>query len=139
MAISQNCDVQSLWKLYDYVNAQGQNEFRAWTEKLQKVEKVKLIQKLDMLAQMGMDLLPSLLAGPVDQHIYKMKIKGDRMLRPRLCRGPVDNDREFTLLAGAFEKQGKDVPATVNAIAIANRSAVLADPGKRRREHERVK
>jgi hypothetical protein len=58
-------------------------------------------------------------------------------LRPMLCRGPIDMDREFTFLLGAIEKGGVlDVDAME---AEARRQEILADPENRRRLNGRYK
>jgi len=96
----------------------------------------KLNQKLDMLAIVGPSLPPKLLAGPIHKHIYKLIIHGDRMLRPMLCKGPVDMEAEYTLLLGAIEIGGKldHNPSE----AEANRATLVASPN-RRRNHERYR
>jgi hypothetical protein len=77
-----------------------------------------------------------LLAGPIHKHVYKLVIHGDVMLRPMLCRGPIDNDREYTLLFGAIERGGK-LPAGSKERAEENRETVITDQ-TRRRLHERI-
>ena len=37
--------------LYDYVNAQGENEIKKWLDSLEKVERAKIDQRLDMLEE----------------------------------------------------------------------------------------
>lgn len=69
-------------------------------------------------------------------HIYKLRMNGDRALRPLLCKGPIDMDREHTLLLGAIEVNS--VLDTDAEDAEAIRSAILADE-KRRMPHERYK
>jgi hypothetical protein len=109
----------------------------------------QLVQKMDMLAMHGADFLlsPGILAGPIaskkhpkklrPSHIYKLIVHGQRMLRPMLCRGPVDMDGEFTFLIGAIEK---DRVLDVDAIdAEARRQEILADPESRRRLNGRYK
>ena len=125
-----------MWKLYDFVSQRGMSVIAEWLdeEEISKRDVGQLNHKLDMLALAGPDLHPKLLAGPIYKHIYKLIIHGDRMLRPMLCKGPFDMDREYTLLLGAIEanrrldhdpKQAED-----------NRDILSAD-GKRRRKHER--
>lgn len=69
----------------------------------------RLNQKLDRLAQIDFELAiqTKFLAGPVYKSIYKLVIKADVQLRPMLCRGPVDVEREYTLVLGAVETGGK--------------------------------
>jgi hypothetical protein len=97
-----------------------------------------------MLEKSGPDLGPQLLAGPIKSknnkkmvsHIYKLRMNGDWALRPLLCKGPIDMDREYTLLLGAIEVNS--VLDTDAEDAEAIRSAILADENKRT-PHERYK
>ena len=101
-----------------------------------------LNQKLDMLERCGSELPPKLLAGPIKSkrkkklvsHIYKLIIHGDRMLRPMLCKGPINMPSEFTLLLGAIEVGG--VLDTDSEDAEVVRVAILTDK-KLRKPHER--
>ena len=68
--------------------------------------------------------------------IYKMVIHGDVMLRPLLCRGPIDPEIEYTLLLGAIERGGK-LPTGAPQQAEDNRLTVVNDPS-RRTSHERI-
>lgn len=125
-----------MWTLFDYVNEHGVNEFAQWTRGLEKRQRVKLNQKLDMLQKHGPDLPPQLLAGPIFTHIYKLKIKGNVQLRPMLCKGPISNDEEFTLLLGAIETDDELDHSPEEAARI--REIVIAAPRNRRRLHERI-
>jgi hypothetical protein len=72
-------------------------------------------------------------------NIYKLKVKTKQVqLRPMLCRGPVDESSEFTLLIGAVEVSNQLQPTDVVARAEARRAEVIADPVNRRCQHERV-
>lgn len=93
--------------------------------------------KMDMLALHGPDLPSGLLAGPIkskrnrkmQSHIYKLIVHGNKMLRPMLCKGPLDMDGEFTLLLGAIEVNFKlDEDAED---AEFRRSVVIGDPSRR--------
>ncbi len=124
--------------LYDYVDDRGINSFREWTKTLQKEELAKLNQKLDMLRREP-ELPPQLLAGPLEgKPIYKLRIKGRVALRPMLCKGPIDNDSEFTLLMGATERDRVLVPEDAVDQAANRRAEVIANPTRRRTPHERV-
>lgn len=68
----------------------------------------------------------------------KMQIHGDIQLRPKLCKGPVKNDDEYTLLLGAEERDRKLVPSNAKRDAESNRETVLAFPETRRKTHERI-
>jgi hypothetical protein len=129
-----------LYSLWDFLSSRGENVILRWVrdEKLTKSARAILNQKLDRLSQIDFHLAigSKFLAGPIYKHIYKLIIKGDVMLRPMLCRGPIDNETEYTLLVGAIEKGGK-LPAGAKEEAEANREIVIRDP-LRRREHERI-
>ena len=128
-----------LWSIYDYVNANGVNEIREWMMRtLQKRELAKVNQKLDMLEKAGPELSPGLLAGTHHRHIDKLRVNGSVAIRIMVCRGPLDPNREFTLLYGAFERDRRLVPANAEDLAELNRSEVLRDPLRRRRKHERI-
>jgi hypothetical protein len=138
------------WRIYEYV-ADGDDEsaIGKWLkeEDISERDRGQLLQKMDMLAMHGTDLPTGLLAGPIaskrqpkklkPSHIYKLKVHGQRMLRPMLCRGPIDMDWEFTFLIGAIEKGGVlDVDALD---AEARRQEILADPKNRRRLNGRYR
>lgn len=91
-----------------------------------------LNQKRRRLAQLEYDdaIGTKLLAGPIYRNIYKLVIHGDVMLRPMLCRGPIDNDQEYTFLAGATEKDWK-LTTGAKEQADQRRTIVLTDPNRR--------
>lgn len=126
-----------VWLLYDYLDAGGHNIIKEWSEGLGKRERIKLNQKLDMLENYGPNLPPQLLAGPVFDHVYKLKIQGNPKPRPLLCKGPINNDVEFTLLLGAFEIQWQLTPKNSLEHAANNRQAIIDNPLRRCR-HERI-
>jgi len=124
--------------LYDYVDAFGRNSFKEWTKTLQKDELAKLNQKLDMLRREP-ELPPQLLAGPLEgKPIYKLRINGRVALRPMLCKGPISNNSEFTLLMGAAERDRVLIPEDAIDQAADRRTEVIANPKRRRTPHERV-
>lgn len=127
------------WKIYDYLDNRGVNDFASWSRTLETRDRAKLSQKLRMLEKVGSGLPPGLLAGPIKgyAHIYKMRINGQVALRPLLCKGPIHNDEEFTLLKGASEKDRKLVPLGAPDIAVTRREEILKD-SKRRCDHARV-
>lgn len=127
-----------LFSLYDYVDGNGKNAFRSWTVDLQKKQRAKLNEKLDKLAQYGDELYPLLLAGTTEAGIQKLKIKGNVQLRPLLCKGPVDQEHEYTLLMGAKEVGGEWSPINAPTKAFAIRAVVRVNPQTRRKPHERV-
>jgi hypothetical protein len=130
-----------LYSLWDFLSARGENVIVRWVadEKLTKRDRAALNQKLDRLAQIDFHLAigTKFLAGPIYKHVYKLIVKADVMLRPMLCRGPIDNETEYTLLHGAIEKGGK-LPAGAKEQAEANRETIIREPLRRRRGHERI-
>jgi hypothetical protein len=128
----------SLWQIYDYVDARAVNDFERWSRGLEKTDRARLSQKVRMLEKVGPDLPPELLAGPIVDHVYKMRINGQVALRPLLCKGPLNNDKEFTFLKGAVERDRKWEPRDAPQIAVARRREILVDP-TRRCAHARVK
>src|ERR1700726_3633794 len=130
----------NLYALWDFLSHRGENVILRWVSdsRLTQRDRAVLNQKLDRLAQIdfGLAIGTRLLAGPIYKHIYKLVIHADVMLRPMLCRGPVSNESEYTLLFGAIETGGK-LSSGAKEQAEINRTDVLAD-NSRRREHERI-
>ena len=136
------------WILYDYTNSKNENEIRVWTESLQKRQIIQLNQKLDMLRQHGTGLLTGLLTNTDSPPILELAINGNVALRPLLCEGPTKDRtgryvKEFTLLFGAIEKDGKYIPKTSLKIAQKRLQEVKGaitkkDSNTKRCIHERV-
>lgn len=124
--------------IYDFVNSNGQNEFKKWTVELQKKQRIKLNEKLDKLEIYGAALYPHMLSGTSVAGIQKLRVRGNVELRPLLCHGPVDVKNEFTLLMGAKEVEDELVPKNAASIADSKKSEVIKEPTKRRTEHEKV-
>ena len=120
--------MMAMFDLFDFISESGVNMLGRWArdESLSRRDRAILNQKLDRLAQMDFDLAwgTKLLAGPVHAQIYKLRVFGDVMLRPLLCKGPKHLDREYTLLTGAVERDGKLRPAQCMVTAAANRELV---------------
>lgn len=127
-----------IYRLFDYVNPEGINEFKAWTEGLEKVQRAKLNERLDKLEHHGDVLIPQVLSPTHVAGILKLRIHGNVQLRPLLCRGPVDVRHEFTILMGAKEIGDKWSPKGAPEIAEIKKNDVKANPSMRRRDHERV-
>ena len=129
-----------LYALWDFPSPRRENLILRWVknDRLTVRDRAALNQKLDRLAQMTFQdaIETKLLAGPIYKHVYKLTIHGDVMLRPMLCRGPLDNEAEYTLLLGAVEVGGK-LPAGAKEKAEENRGTVIADHS-RRCTHERI-
>jgi hypothetical protein len=133
-------------RLWDYLRGPGRNEIQAWAkqQKLGVRERAQLNQKLDMLERVGFDTACSLefLAGTSGgyPHIFKLVVRSQRMLRPMLCRGPIEPKGEATLLCGAIEKDFELLPADAARRADENRLRLMdaARLGEERRmPHER--
>lgn len=122
------------YSIYDFVNANGKNEFHEWVKQIDKRQRAKLDQKIDMLEMSGAELPPKLLA-PCDGPIKKFKVQGNPKLRPRLCAGPINTATEYTMLVGATERDMRDVPANVVAIANRRRDEIINFGESRRCEH----
>lgn len=126
------------WKLCDYVDNRGRNDIETWTEGLQKDQRSKLNLRLDMLQKNGSSLSTGVFSDTHERHIKKIKIGGNVAIRLMLCRGPIDNDNEFTLLLGAVEKDRRLIPPDAEARAESRRQEVINDHKNRRCIHERV-
>ena len=127
-----------VWTIYEFLDSRGQGVIEVWLKqaRIQKKGRARLNLKLDLLEQAGPDLPPGLFAGPINGHIYKLRVKVPGVqLRPLLCRGPINNDREFTLLCGATERDWELIPTDALQRAEEYRQIVLVTPS-RRRKHE---
>jgi hypothetical protein len=124
--------------IYDYVNHQGQNEFKDWTVGLQKAQRAKLNEKIDKLEIYGDSLHPEMLTGTSVAGLKKLRAKGSVQLRPLLCNGPINVKGEYTLLMGAKEIGNKWFPKHAPTIANTKKQAVINDPVNRRVKHERI-
>lgn len=123
-------------KLWDFLSDKGENVILKWVkdDKISVKDRAKLNQRLDRLVQMDFDtaIKTSMLAGPINKskHIYKLRVFGEVMLRPMLCKGPVNKEAEYTLLLGAVET-GDELPPRAVDKAIANRDELIRNPEQR--------
>jgi len=135
------------WRIYEYLTAQGRSAIGDWLieKAISERDRGRLVLKTDMLALYGPDLPSGLLAGPIkskrnkkiQSHTYKLIVHGDKMLRPLLCKGPIDMAGEYTILLGAIEVNfvlDEDVED-----AEKRRAEILADPDNRRRLNGRYR
>ena len=78
-------------------------------------------------------LIPGLVEGPIRgfRHIYKLKIGGKVRLRPLLCKGPIDNENELTLLMGATERDYRYDPFNAPSTAENRRQEIMVDIRRR--------
>lgn len=132
------------FKLYDFMNMKGENEFKEWTKNLETRERAKLNEKLDKLQQHGDGLFPEILTGTPVAGIQKIRVKGKVQLRPLLCKGPLLDETgqiedAYTLLMGAKEIGDKWSPPTAPEKANKKKQEVVDSRGTRRCDHERVR
>ena len=127
------------YQLYDYVDSRGINDFKDWSKRLESGYRGVLHRRLKALEETEPGLVPGLLEGPIRgyRHIYKLKIGGKVKLRLLVCKGPIDNDNELTLLMGATERDWKFEPRNAPAIAEARRQEIIENP-QRRCNHAKV-
>ena len=99
----------------------------------------RLNRKLKALEDNDPGLLPNLISGPIKghPHIYKIKLGGRLALRPLLCRGPINNNAELTLLIGATEKGFQWEPRNAPETAEVRRQEIMNN-SQRRCDHVKV-
>ena len=122
------------WLLYDYIDTRGRNDFEAWTRNLESRYRAMLNRKLKALEdEVERGLLPGMIEGPIKHHphIYKPKLGGKVKLRPLLCKGPLDNNCELTLLIGATERDWQYDPTNAPDTAEARREEIINDYSRR--------
>ncbi|HAF23083.1 MAG TPA: hypothetical protein DCK93_09280 [Blastocatellia bacterium] len=99
------------YRLYDFLTTRGRNAILEWVkdERLSSRDRAMLNQKFRRLAQVEYQLAieTKLLSGPIYKNIYKLVIHGQVMMRPMLCRGPRENEAEYTILLGTTERDWK--------------------------------
>ena len=123
--------------IWEFLDSRGNGIVEAWLRKrrIQKKAIATLNQKIDLLEQYGPEA-PGLLVGPIHKEIYKLTITAQGVqLRPMVCKGPINNDTEFTLLLGAIERDDRLKPSNAPQRAAVNRQEILKNP-LRRRHHE---
>lgn len=124
--------------IYDFVNQSAENEFKMWNQGLEKPQRAKLNEKIDKLELYGDTLHPAMLTGTDVAGIKKIRARGGVQLRPLLCNGPIEIEKEYTMLMGAKEVGDKWVPKNAPDKADAKKQLVKLDPANRRIKHERV-
>lgn len=123
--------------LFDYTDKKGSNDIKAWTLTLEKNQRAKLNAKLDMLMSKGSELFPHVLTDTPTSGIQKLRVKGNIQLRPMLCKGPINNENEFTLLIGAIERDSRLEPDKADEKAKDRKNIIIGNPN-RRCPHERI-
>jgi hypothetical protein len=129
------------YDLYDALDEKGVNVIEEWTRRLEKTDRARLNLKLEMLQKFKFEQMTAskVLHGPINKtgHIFKLRAQTNVAMRPLLCRGPIENLMEYTLLFGTFETGGILTPSDVRR-AVNNRDAILTDPKNRRERHVRI-
>lgn len=122
------------YKLWDFLTARGRSILVEWAkdDRLSKRDKIILNGRIRKLACVDFEqaIGTNLINGPIYKQVYKMKMKGDVMLRPMLCRGPFDKEGEYTFLLGAVELNNK-LPEGAAEKAQEHREIVLQDKNRR--------
>jgi hypothetical protein len=134
-------NVRNGYALWDFLDNRLRSVMQEWVDndRLTARARAALNNKIRRLSQVDYNLAigTKLLAGPIYKHVYKLVIHADVMLRPMLCRGPIDNETEYTFLLGAVETGGK-LPKGSKEQAERNREVVISDPINRRQPHRRI-
>ncbi len=127
------------WRLYDFVDNRARNIVKEWAKGQGDDLKARVNQRLDMLERHGPELPSGMLAGTRQRHIDKLKIYGKGVtFRIMICKGPIENNFEFTILCIAQEKDRKLIPPDADRLAEENRQTVISNPEERRCAHERL-
>lgn len=118
--------------IYEYVDGRGWGVISRWRDQeLQAAERTKLEVKIDNLEAASVELVKHLVHGTPERSIFKLKIKGNRQLRPLLCYGTEDPQSEITFLVAAFEIGNKFDPPNALELAVRRRAEIRDDPGRR--------
>jgi hypothetical protein len=117
-------------RVYDFVDAAGQNLIDEWLASLDKGLLGRVRGKLYVLLTAESDLPPHMLTDTAEAQIKELRINSTRALRLLLCKGPEPKlkNEEFTLLFGAAERDKRYVPRDALARAESNRQLVLQKP-----------
>jgi len=123
--------------LFDYTDKNGNKTLKHGLSVCKKNQRARLNAKLDMLTEHGLELFPHVLTDTPTPGIQKLRVKGNVQLRPMLCKGPINNENEFTLLIGATESDSRFVPDKADEKASDRKKIIIENP-YRRCPHERV-
>jgi hypothetical protein len=121
--------------LYEYAGGRGHGAMSDWMgTKEAREHSWYFEQAVDRLSQAAPESLPGIVAGPLrgHRHLYKLRLGGKVRLRPLLCKGPLEPERELTFLLPAFERDGRLHPADALAKADRRRQEILFDDRRRR-------
>lgn len=129
--------IKELRNLFDYKDSNG-NIMQIWATQMcmQKRERARLDNRIDILRRVEHDLPPGLLHPTRFPQIKELVVNGPVALRPMLCFGPFDLDKECTFLFGTIERDRKLVDRSAPQKAQQNREDLIRHPDNRCK-HER--
>jgi hypothetical protein len=132
-------------KLFEYVDRRGRGVYTDWYAKRQPKHKAALDAKRDAIltagepgTSVGGELPPNMFRGPVKYedrfypHTWKWTVNCGIKMRPLACKGPIDDDAEWTILVPVIEV-GDKYPRGCFQDAEDRRREIIADPSRRRR------
>ena len=122
------------WTIFDYLEADGSNDIRAWIDSLPIKAQVKIDVRIRFL-EATPTWPPQYISALVGcDGIYELRVvSGGVQYRPLGFYGPAR--REFTLLKGAIEKGGKLEPR--DACVVAQARMVIVNGNRTRIEPHR--
>ena len=120
--------------IYDYLEANGVNPIEEFIQaSIEAKERAKLLARVQALRGSGYAILGgNMLTDTREKHVKEIRVNGNVAVRMLMCRGPVDGNKEATLLFGAVERDNQYVPKDAPARAEERRKQVAADPSRRR-------
>ena len=116
--------------IWEFLANGKEHVMRNWMHenKISVGERAKLDHALHRLRTLDRELLSHKLLAPLGDRILKLRLRCEnRELRPMLCRGPVGDPLDYTLLLGAMEVGDRLVPHDAKAQADANRIVLKKD------------
>ncbi len=123
------------WNIFDYRDTNGRNLVRRWLQGAGVNLRAKADAKIKILQLMGPNAPPNLLADTKERNVKKLRLLGTDNTRILCCRGPVDFQGEYTLLAAYPEKDSR-LPAGAESTCAKYRANVIANPQAHREQHE---
>ena len=120
--------------IYDYLAANRVNPIEEFMRtSIEARERARLLAKIQALRSSGYEILGgNMLTDTREKHVKEIRVNGNVAVRMLLCRGPVDGNKEATLLFGALERDNLYVPRKAPERAEERRQQVAADPSRRR-------
>ena len=125
-------------EVWEFLRDGKHRVIREWLEdgKFSAKDRAKLDFCLERLRTLDFALVSNkLLAGPLrgGTKLYKLRVRcQDKELRPFLCRGPVGDPLDYTLLQGAIEAgEHRFNPTNAEERALQNRETLIRNPNWR--------